>query len=79
MVLCQILNVNGWEQGITAEKIKQSLNNFNDCSDRNGTCLISKPQEEIEKIIKSVGLEMHDLTTIDKIDKFKNALKKAQF
>ena len=73
------LNVDGWEQGITAEKIKQALNNFKACADRNGTCLISKPDKEIEKIIKSLGMDMPDLTTIDKIDKFKNILNKDIF
>lgn len=34
------LNVDGWEQGITADKINQALNNFRACSDKNGTCLI---------------------------------------
>ena len=73
------LNVDGWEQGITAEKIKEALNNFKACNDKNGTCLISKPQKEIEDIIKSIDLEMPDLTTIDKIDKFKNVLNKGAF
>ena len=73
------LNVDGWEQGITADKIKQALNNFKACSDKNGTCLISTPDIQIEKIIKSLGLEMPDLTTIDKIDKFKNQLNKGIF
>ena len=73
------LNVDGWEQGITAEKLKDALNNFQACSDKNGTCLISKPKTEIEKIVKSIGLEMPNLTTIDKIDKFKNMLNKDLF
>ena len=73
------LNVDGWEQGITADKIKQALNNFKACSDKNGTCLISTPENEIEQIIKSIGLEMPNLTTIDKIDKFKNTLNKGIF
>ena len=73
------LNVDGWEQGITAEKIKTALNEFKACSDKNGTCLISKPQKEIEKIIKSINLEMPNFTTIDKIDKFKNMLNKDIF
>ena len=68
------LNVDSWEQGITADKIKQALNNFKACSDKNGTCLISTPDIQIEKIIKSLGIEMPNLTTIDKIDKFKNQL-----
>ena len=73
------LNVDGWEQGITADKIKQALNNFKACSDKNGTCLISTPDIQIEKIIKSLGIEMPNLTTIDKIDKFKNQLNKDIF
>lgn len=73
------LNVDGWEQGITADKIKQALNNFKACSDKNGTCLISTPDIQIEKIVKSLGLEMPNLTTIDKIDKFKNQLNKGLF
>ena len=70
------LNVDGWEQGITAEKIKEALNNFKSCSDKNGTCMITKPAKEIENIIKSMGLEMPDLTTIDKINQFKNQINK---
>ena len=73
------LNVDGWEQGITADKIKQALNNFKACSDKNGTCLISTPDIQIEKIVKSLGIEMPDLTTIDRIDKFKNLLNKDIF
>ena len=73
------LNVDGWEQGITAEKIKEALNGLKACSDKNGTCLISTPKKEIEQIVKSIGLEMPDLTTIDKIDKFKNELNKGLF
>lgn len=73
------LNVDGWKQGITAEKIKQALNNFKACSDKNGTCLISTPDIQIEQIVKSLEIEMPDLTTIDKIDKFKNILNKDIF
>lgn len=73
------LNVDGWEQGITAEKIKEALNEFKACSDKKGTCLISTPKSEIEKIVKSIGLEMPDLTSIDKIDRFKNVLNKGIF
>lgn len=73
------LNVDGWEQGVTAEKIKVALNGLRACSDKNGTCLISTPKNEIEQIVKSIGLEMPDLTTIDKIDKFKNTLNKGLF
>lgn len=73
------LNVDGWEQGITAERLKNALNNYKACTDKNGTCLISKPQIEIEKIISSIGLTTPELTTLDKIDKFKNMLNKDIF
>ena len=73
------LNVDGWEQGITAEKIKEALNSFKACSDKKGTCILTKPDKEIEKIVKSLGLEMPDLTTIDKINKFKSLLSKTHF
>ena len=70
------LNVDGWEQGITAEKLKYALNNFKACSDRKGTCMISKPASELEKIAKSLSINISDLTTIDKINQFKNQINK---
>ncbi len=73
------LNVDGWEQGITPEEIKEALCNFKGCTDKNGVCLISSPKKEIQKILDSLGLETPDLTTIDRIDKFKNSLKKVPF
>ena len=73
------LNVDGWEQGLTAEKIKYGLNNFKVCSDKNGVCLITTPSEELKKIVKSLELETPDLTSLDKIDKFKNVLNKNIF
>lgn len=74
-----VVNVDGWEQGITAEKLKEALNNLKACSDKKGTCMITKPEKEIERIMKSISLEMPDLTTIDKINKFKNILNKVDF
>ena len=35
----QTINVDGWEQGITTEKLKQTLSEFKACSDKNGVCL----------------------------------------
>lgn len=70
------LNVDGWEQGITAEKIKDALNFFKACSDSKGVCLVSKPKEEIYKILESLDLEEPNLTLIDEIDRFKNELNK---
>ena len=73
------LNVDGWEQGITAEKIKDSLNNLKACSDKKGNCILTKPSKEIEKILKSIALEIPNLTTIDKINSFKNMINKSNF
>lgn len=70
------LNVDGWEQGITAEKIKNALSKLKACSDNNGTCLISKPDDEINKILMSLKITHPNLTTLDKIDKFRNQLNK---
>ena len=78
-ITASTLNVEGWEQGITADKIKQVLNNFKACSDRNGTCLIRTPSDEIKNIIKSLKIDMPDLTAINQIDKFKNILNKDIF
>lgn len=64
---------------VSSEEIKEVLNGLKACSDKNGTCLISTPKKEIEQIVKSIGLEIPDLTTIDKIDKFKNRLNKGLF
>lgn len=75
----ETVNVDGWKQGITAEKIKEVLNGFKACTDKNGTCLITTPKKEIEQIVKSIDLEMPDLTTVDKIDKLKNVLNKGLF
>lgn len=72
------LNVDGWEQGITAEKIKEALNNFKACSDKKGTCMISKPSAYLEKIAKSLSIDITNLTTIDKINHLKNRVNKVQ-
>ena len=72
------LNVDGWEQGMTAEKIKEALNNFKACSDKRGTCMISKPSAYLEKIAKSLSIDITSLTATDKINQFKNRVNKVQ-
>ena len=51
------LNVDGWEQGITAEKIKESLNNFQADSIYLDYYKITEINEEISKILKSNGID----------------------
>lgn len=47
------LNVDGWEQGITAEKLKRALNEFNVDHFYNEYYKISEINKEIDKILKS--------------------------
>ena len=47
------LNVDGWEQGITAEKIKEALNNFKADQIYNDYYKITDINNEIDKILKS--------------------------
>ena len=39
------------KQGITAEKIKEALNEFKACSDKKGTCLIEIPYSKAYLIV----------------------------
>ena len=51
------LNVDGWEQGITAEKIKEALNNFQADKLPEDYFKISKIDTEIERILKSLNIQ----------------------
>lgn len=72
----ETVNVDGWEQGITADKLKETLNKLTACSDKNGICLINKPKKEIETILLSLDIENIDWSTIDRINQFKYTLNK---
>ena len=51
------LNVDGWEQGITAEKIKEALNNFQADKLPENYFKISKIDTEIENILNSLNIQ----------------------
>lgn len=51
------LNVDGWEQGITAEKLKEELNKFKADSVYGEYFKISEISENIDKILKSNNIE----------------------
>ena len=51
------INVDGWEQGITAEKIKESLNNLKADKLPKDYFKISKIDTEIENILKSLNIQ----------------------
>ena len=53
------LNVDGWEQGITAEKIKEAINNFQADKLPEDYFKISKIDTEIENILKSLNIKFY--------------------
>lgn len=66
------LNVDGWKQGITAEKIKESINSFKACSDKNGICLFSKPTEDLKLLFDSLNIDYKlPRPTIDELNNLK--------
>ena len=58
------LNVDGWEQGITAEKLKEALNEFNADHFYNDYYKMSELSNEIKEILKSnnIDYEFKDYT-----------------
>ena len=51
------LNVDGWEQGMTAEKIKEELNKFEADPYDSNSYKLRKPTEDIQKLMKIYGKE----------------------
>lgn len=73
------LTVDGWQQGITAEKIKEALRNFKGCHDKNNNCLIVKPTEELKKLFKMLNIDYKKLYTVNDVNQLRYALHKIQF
>lgn len=70
------LNVDGWEQGITAEILKITLQK-NQCSvDKNGICLLTGIDNNLLKIYKSLGIDYNIKSpTITEINRLLNNIK----
>lgn len=51
------LNVDGWEQCITAEKLKEELNKFEADQFDNNSYKLRKPTDEINKLLKIYGID----------------------
>lgn len=51
------LNVDGWEQGITAEKIKKALQEYQCSIDKNGVCLLTGVSKELLEIFEAFGIK----------------------
>lgn len=73
------LNVDGWEEGITAEKIKENLVNYQCSIDKNGTCLITGITDGILKIYEALEVEyrLND-PTVTELNKLIREIKKAK-
>ena len=50
------INTDGWEQGMTADKIKKSLANYKIATDKNGVCIVTGVDENIKTIYNSFGV-----------------------
>ena len=74
------LNVDGWEQGITAEKIKEELNKFEADQYDDNSYKLRKPTEEIKKLLKIYDLENFNflLPTKKEIIELKNTILKKE-
>ena len=71
------LNVDGWEQGITAEKIKETLQAYQCSVDKNGICLLTGVTEELLKIFRAFDVEYKlDTPTITDLNKIIRNIKK---
>ena len=53
------LNIDGWEQGITADKLKKALNDFQASKINDEYFKISKISDEIEMILKAFDIEFN--------------------
>ena len=51
------LNVDGWEQGITAEKLKTTLLKYQCSVDKNGICLFTGIDKELLKIYSAMNIK----------------------
>lgn len=74
------LNVDGWEQGITAEKLKEELNNFEADKFDYSSYKLRKPTENIKKLLEIYGNEKFNflLPSNNEITILKNSILKQE-
>ena len=70
------LNVDGWEQGVTAEKLKEALLRHQCSVDKNGICLFTGIDSELKKIYSALKIK-YDLKspTITELNKLLSKIK----
>jgi len=73
-------NLDGWEQGVTPDKLQKALREHTVATDTNGVCLFNKKSDDLKLIYDSLGID-HVLPrpTIDEVQKFKNRINKTKF
>lgn len=72
------LNLDGWEQGITAQKIQEVLLGYQTCSDKNGVCLFTKIPDQLKLIFDSWGIDYNlARPTVDEFNKIKKRIANA--
>ena len=70
------LNVDGWEQGITAEKIRINLSKYQCSTDKNGICIFSGLNQEILDLYKKLNIDYQlKAPTVTELNKLLTAIK----
>jgi len=73
-------NLDGWEQGITVQKLQETLAGHNVTTDINGVCLFNKYSDDLKLLYQALGIDYHlPRPTIDEVNKFKNRINKMTF
>ena len=70
-------NLDGWEQGITPERLQEALLSHQVTTDTNGVCLFAKKSDDLKLVYQSLGIDdTLARPTIDEVNKFKNRINK---
>ncbi len=71
-----ILNVDGWEQGITADKLKTTLLKYQCSVDKNGICLFTGIDKELLKVYSALNIKYElKAPTITELNKLLSSIK----
>ena len=70
------LNVDGWEQGITADKLKTTLLKYQCSVDKNGICLFTGIDKELLKVYSALNIKYElKAPTITELNKLLSSIK----
>jgi transposase len=74
------LNSDGWESGLTAERIRNSLNEYMADSLPDGYYRLNKPSDDLKMILDALGIDGElRLPTLSELQKLKSEIKKKDF